>query len=632
MQSDEFDSDPPYSPSFLSSTDSDMNFEDSNDENNDKNNEGASPVIPYIKDLHFPDPSTSEADSMSNIKESETTGHPETSTTAPETPTTASQILYLQKLKKKKRKTILCKFCENYVTNFERHIERNHSSENEVKEFLSYPKKSHERKQILQVLKNDANFKEFLKGNVMPYYRPKEDEAVSLTEADYAPCIYCKQIVSASYIKKHGKKCAVKALCDEGDTMKGSFLAASHTLIGCSMDASGTINKLRVKRDVLNKMAPDNISLTAKTDNLILAFGEDYLKKHKRIQMATPCSNKMRELARLLIEIRRRLKTKCQLEAVLRPEYYQIFLESVRTVCGYNELTRTFGKSASLADHYGTSIKQVCDVLMTLLMTKSPLVTRYDSAETQVVLKEIKQFQSLIVKNWSNEIGSLARKDLGDKRRKKQTVLPLTDDINKFRQHCLNIIASSISDLKANNENTTAFRELTEAILAFIILFNRKRIGDVQYMTVAEYRTDTSTVNQQECLEALTESERQLTKFYKRVVTAGKLSRSVVILIPQNMEKHLDFMIEIRNRLVPPQNPYLFAYPGVADRWIKADIVIRKIAKATPNISNPASISGNKLRKQISTVLQILNMNKEESEQFAKFLGHTEKTHSEFYK
>lgn len=205
--------------------------------------------------------------------------------------------------------------------------------------------------------------------------------------------------------------------------------------------------------------------------------------------MASSCSNKMRELARLLIEIRRRLNTKCQLEAVLKPQYYQLFLESVRTGCGYNELTRTFGKSASLADHYGTSIRQVCDVLMTLLMTRSPLVTQYDNAETQVVLKEVKQFQSLIVKNWSNEIGSSARKDLDDKKRKKQTVLPLTDDINKFRQHCIDIIANSISDLKANNENTTAFRELTEAILALIILFNRKRIGDVQYMTLVEYNT-----------------------------------------------------------------------------------------------------------------------------------------------
>ncbi|XP_043472716.1 uncharacterized protein LOC122505273 [Leptopilina heterotoma] len=42
-------------------------------------------------------------------------------------------------------------------------------------------------------------------------------------------------------------------------------------------------------------------------------------------------------------------------------------------------------------------------------------------------------------------------------------------------------------------------------------------------------------------------------------------------------------------------------------------------------------MSSNKLRKQIATVAQILNMSKEELRQFSKFMGHTEKTHAEFY-
>ena len=46
----EFDSDLPYDPSFLSSTDSDITFECSSDEDNNETNERASPVIPYIED------------------------------------------------------------------------------------------------------------------------------------------------------------------------------------------------------------------------------------------------------------------------------------------------------------------------------------------------------------------------------------------------------------------------------------------------------------------------------------------------------------------------------------------------------------------------------------------------------
>lgn len=43
-------------------------------------------------------------------------------------------------------------------------------------------------------------------------------------------------------------------------------------------------------------MKADHILLVAKMDPLIYLFGEQYLKKHKRKQMAVVCSNKMREL------------------------------------------------------------------------------------------------------------------------------------------------------------------------------------------------------------------------------------------------------------------------------------------------------------------------------------------------
>lgn len=47
----------------------------------------------------------------------------------------------------------------------------------------------------------------------------------------------------------------------------------------------------------------------------------------------------------------------------------------------------------------------------------------------------------------------------------------------------------------------------------------------------------------------------------------------------------------------------------------------------------PQYITSNKLRKQIATVMQQLNLNQEESEQFANLMAHTKKkTHNEYYK
>lgn len=80
----------------------------------------------------------------------------------------------------------------------------------------------------------------------------------------------------------------------------------SQTLIACASEFGQTLVKMRVKSEVFSIMKSDAISLEAKTDPLIVQFGDNYLKKHKRPQMVTVCSNKIRELACLLIDYRQK--------------------------------------------------------------------------------------------------------------------------------------------------------------------------------------------------------------------------------------------------------------------------------------------------------------------------------------
>lgn len=58
---------------------------------------------------------------------------------------------------------------------------------------------------------------------------------------------------------------------------------------------------------------------------------------------------------------------------------------------------------------------------------------------------------------------------------------------------------------------------------------------------------------------------------------------------------------------------------------------IRNLARES-GIPDPHLISGNSLRKQIATVMQLLHLSPTDEAEFAKFMGHTEKTHNEFYK
>lgn len=77
-------------------------------------------------------------------------------------------------------------------------------------------------------------------------------------------------------------------------------------------------------------------------------------------------------------------------------------------------------------------------------------------------------------------------------------------------------------------------------------------------------------MNQIECDNALSESEKILTKYYKRIVTGGKGSRSIAILFPLKLQTYIDFFLTIRPQLVSKENQYLFGCPGTT-KWTRGD-------------------------------------------------------------
>ncbi|XP_074031301.1 uncharacterized protein isoform X2 [Leptinotarsa decemlineata] len=521
-----------------------------------------------------------------------------------------------------KKKKTFCKYCLSQVTNFERHLERNHNDCKEVIEMLSFPKKHAERKKIIGLIRNAGNFNEYLKGNLRPKYsNPTENRK-------YYPCSRCKALLTRNYLTRHKQKCVLK---DINSSRSGeNQLALSQTLIACSLDQNSTLHKLRVKEQVFSRMKPDEISMVAKTDVLIYSFGENYLKKHKRDQIISVCSNKMRELARFLIEFRKMTNNlQYALKDVLKPKLFDLAIECAKRLGGYDMEKKSY-RSPSLSAHIGTSLKQVCDLLIRLVLKEDP---SFLCTNREEILTETKRFQELIDSQWTTEISSLAFKDLREKQWEKPILLPLTRDITKFKEYVTLIANRSMAFLESDYTNKKHFKNLVQASLALTILFNRKRIGDVHYTKLTTYTESANSINQEECEKALTESEKILTKYYKRIVTGGKGSKPVAILFPPYLQTFIDFFLKIRSEnqnIVPENNPYLFGSPGTV-KWTRGDVVIRKFAHEA-GLEYPDQISSNKLRKQIATVMQILNLNQEETEQFAQFMGHTEKTHNDYYR
>lgn len=516
----------------------------------------------------------------------------------------------------KSRYSLECKFCLNPVTNFERHLKRNHQDEKEVKELMMYPTNTVEGKQkrrnLLSLLRNQTNFNQYI----------YDDDS----ESNKIPCAFCKRVVKKSYLKRHYKKCLLKPV---KKSKRLNHLAASQTMIALASQHTNTAATIRVKNEVFSRMMADEIGNVARKDPLIRYFGEEYLKKHKRAQLAIACSNKMRECARLLIEIRRRLlRPDLSLIDILNPVLFDDIVLATKDISGYNVDTKTY-KAPSLADHMGTTLKRISDCALELLFMENSSI-KVDDTENK--RKEIKRFNFLVRSKWNFEVSSLAIKDLSEKRWIKPIILPLTEDILLLKDYILKESQHGFNLLLDNNADVAAYRKLVDGTLAFTILYNRRRVGDVQYLTIECYQRNSTATSQTEFADTLSESERVLTRTYKRVTTGGKHSRAVVILFPPLLQKFVNLLIDVRNRtnIVPVENRYLFAYPGQHNQWVRGDIVLRNLAKNS-NAKNPSALTSNRLRKQIATVMQLANLEKTDYLEFAKFMGHTEKTHQEFY-
>ncbi|KAF5293977.1 hypothetical protein FQR65_LT20025 [Abscondita terminalis] len=532
----------------------------------------------------------------------------------------------LKEKQNQEQKFVLCRYCGNDIAtlNFARHLQRKHAEEKEVIDIMEYPKNSKARRKAFALLRNDTNFDLYINGMLRPNRCQKDGDKDNL----YYPCAHCKGLFMKTYLMRHAKFCIARTNTN-GKEGKVNHVSDSQTAIACATDVTGTISKLNVKEQVFNLMRGDDIALEAKKDLLIVHFGESYLKKHKRERMVYACSNRMRELSRLLIAYRSLINNESvTLKEIFHPKNFDNVVSAARKISGYDPLTKKF-TAASLSMHMGTTLKTVCDELSHLIVKETIGFRCKSIHETEERLKHIKQFRKLVESRWSIEISSLAIKDLQEKKWQKPLLVPLVGDVKLFRDESIKIANDCMTLFQDGKDSEESYKLLVNCSLSMLIIFNRRRIGDVQFLKINDYKYDKKT-DFTDFESALTDGEKMLTQKYRRVINGGKGSRAVVILVPELIQNFIATLLEHRHKYIATDNEYVFALPRSNIKWGQGDVAIRTLAKKI-KLKEPQSFSSNKLRKHIATIMQLLNLSQNEVKQFSNFMGHTLKTHEEFY-
>ncbi|XP_049905141.1 uncharacterized protein LOC126393210 isoform X3 [Epinephelus moara] len=514
-----------------------------------------------------------------------------------------------------------CQYCETSVNKYARHVERRDSTVAEVAKALSYKKGSKERKSHLNFLRSSGNFQHnasVLKsgqGSLIAKKRPRTHSS----EKEYVHCTYCLGLFARKLLWKHLRK------CDQRPSEEGAQKTFSKTrvLAACSIEQPSPSGTPEMFNDLTKNMRQDDVTDIVKTDPAIRGFGCHLMNKVMGSSTDTVGNKKtvtqqLRSLGRM-IKAARDITTMKTIQDLVSPENFKETIKVARHVVGFDETTSK-SETPSLNGKLGTGLNNMAKYL------RAEALQNLGHAEAERYLA----FSTIYDSHWGVYMSGHGRRDLREAKFNAPKLLPFTDDVRLLHAHLDKEITQGIKELK-EVVSAANWKRLCEAVLANVILFNRRREGEVSKMELKFFQSRKKSVPIKEVKQHLTANEMSMFSHFTRIELPGKLSQGVPLLLTPQTEEALELLCNNRKECaVKKTNIYLFAHPE-KHTYLRGSDCIRKYSNEC-GAKNPEALRSTELRKQIATLSSVLNLKDADRDQLARYLGHNNRIHENFYR
>ncbi|XP_030251292.1 uncharacterized protein LOC115568284 isoform X4 [Sparus aurata] len=514
-----------------------------------------------------------------------------------------------------------CYVCKKPQSKIARHLKKHEKEEPDIAEAFLLPKNSKERKRLLEKLRNRGNYEhnqEVIRnqGGTLKVKRRQGPSKISVDAKMYVHCTYCKGLFVRKELWRHSRRCPSKTVSETEANVKSKVLALADIAEStCSQAISIGVWK------ILGKMRQDEIASVVRNDFLILQLAQSLYNKHgsdptKFEYMRT----KVREMGRLLLTLRQKYSIFSFEDAVKPNNFYKI-IGAVKTVAGYDEEKHSYS-TPSLALKLGHSLKKIGDIIL----------CRAISAEDEILIKAAERFTKLCTKEWAGQVSHTALATLSKSKFNKPSTIPFTEDVQLLHKYLEEKSAGAVENLK-EHQSPQAYAELARVTLAQIILFNRRRAGEVSKMTLESFKKRDQTELHGDLAASLSPVEQKLARHFSRVEIMGKRGRKVAVLLNPEVLSAATLLAERRDTCdVDKDNPFLFGRPHCSHTsYYRGQDCMRHFAQMC-GAKNPENLRSTHLRKHMATLSQILNLKNNELDQLANFLGHDIRVHRDFYR
>lgn len=506
-----------------------------------------------------------------------------------------------------------CVFCGKPQSKLRRHLMSQHQDQREMIPLINASPNS--KKEELAKLRNAGNHLHNINtmkqgvGTVVVRRRKRKETTVD----SFVPCLKCMGWFAKKDLWRH--LCVVK----DDNTPHRQLVKKGKMLLPQTSDND-------LYNEIMASLRNDRISAIVKTDDTIKLLGMRETTKNGFDQdRHGHIRNKLRELGRLLMELRKTSNTEALgLSDFICPEKFKDVVTAVKRVAAYSHNTNQYG-TPTLALKLGHSLIRCC------ILLKAKAIEIGDT-----VLKEkTEAYHQLHTILWDQEVTCNASRTLHEMKKNTTKTIPLTEDVTKLSKHLADqtdMLCQKISDKAEVSKET--WERLCEVTLASIILFNRRRQGEASKMKLHDYNKGVEAdTHNEDVLKELSPFEKQLCKIMSRVEITGKRGRIVPVILTRTMKQALDLIVQHRELVgVAAENPFVFARANNKSLGhIRGCDCIRNLVHEV-DLQYPHKITSTGLRKHIATMSQLVNLQDNELDVVAQYLGHDIRTHREHYR
>jgi len=184
--------------------------------------------------------------------------------------------------------------------------------------------------------------------------------------------------------------------------------------------------------------------------------------------------------------------------------------------------------------------------------------------------------------------------------------------------------------LSDNCNDSESYAGLSQSTLAKIILFNRKRQGEVAKTKLIDWNKSGKADINSDVSVSLSEFERGLLSVLHRMEIKGERGRTVPVILTDQMMQWLRELDKCRCYHIPDSNMYLFATASPDGHYRGSDVLRKFVGQC--GASKPQTLTTTNFRKHVASLSQVLSLQPHEMEGLATFLGHDLRVHTEFYR